>query len=288
MRRLMHPELIEIGYMNPGRWRHIAEVYAELGMLPKNFSLEGFVYSKDAGSDLVWLYRGLGAAALALLAAAALALTQRARNRQLRREIASRKAAEQSLLEANASLQRRIEEIGVLQEQLRELAMRDALTGLYNRRYLADALARELARAARKGDPVSLVAIDIDRFKELNDAHGHPAGDAVLVATAKLLAEQIRGGDIAGRWGGEEFILVLPGMPLSGATERAEQFRARFARWKTTFEGVELSATLSAGVAAYPEHGDSSEELLIAADRALYRAKHSGRNRVCMAETVGA
>jgi diguanylate cyclase (GGDEF)-like protein len=288
MRRLMHPELIEIGYMNPGRWQHIADVYAELGMLPRNSRLEGFVYRKDAGVDLVWLYRGLAAAAILVLAVAVLAFLQRARNRQLHREIASRKAAERSLLEANAALQRRIEEIGVLQEQLREQAMRDALTGLYNRRYLTDALARELARTVRKGDPVSLVAIDIDRFKELNDAYGHPAGDAVLVAIAQLLAAQIRGGDIAGRWGGEEFILVLPGMPLASAARRAEEFRARFAEWKTPFNGFELSATLSAGVAAYPEHGDSSDELLVAADRALYQAKHSGRNRVCVAEAVKA
>ena len=97
MRRLMHPDLIEIGYMNPGRWQHIAEIYAELGMLPRNFRLEGFLYKKEAGPDLVWLYRGLGAAAIALLAIAVLAFLQRARNRQLHREIASRKAAEQSL-----------------------------------------------------------------------------------------------------------------------------------------------------------------------------------------------
>jgi diguanylate cyclase (GGDEF)-like protein len=289
IRRLMHPELIEIGYMNPGRWQHIAEIYAELGMLPRNVRLDGFVYRKEeAGPDLVWLYRGLAAAAIAVLAVAVLAFMQRARNRQLHREIASRKAAEQSLREANANLQRRIEEIGKLQEQLREQAMRDVLTGLYNRRYLADALARELARAARKSDPVSLVVIDIDRFKELNDAHGHPAGDAVLVATAQLLAEQIRGGDIAGRWGGEEFVLVLPGMPLASAAQRAEEFRARFASWKTVFDGVELSATLSAGVAAYPEHGATPDALLQAADRALYAAKNAGRDRVCVAETAQA
>jgi diguanylate cyclase (GGDEF)-like protein len=288
MRRLMHPELIEIGYMNAGRWQHIADVYAELGMLPRNTRLEGFLYKTEAGPDLAWLYRGLAAAAIALLAIGVLAFMQRSRNRQMHREIASRKAAEDSLREANANLERRIEEIGALQEQLREQAMRDALTGLYNRRYLADALARELARAERNSDPVSLVVLDIDAFKELNDTYGHPAGDAVLRAIARLLGDEIRGGDIAGRWGGEEFVLVLPGMPLASAARRAEQCREQFAACKTAFEGIELLATLSAGVAAYPEHGASPDELMQAADRALYRAKQSGRNRVCVAEVVAA
>jgi len=130
--------------------------------------------------------------------------------------------------------------------------------------------------------------LDLDRFKALNDTHGHPAGDAVLVALAKSLREHVRAGDLACRWGGEEFLLVLPNMPLAAAAARADALRARFAGVQTAVGAKTISATLSAGVAACPEHGASPAELIAAADAALYRAKGDGRDRVCAAAAPAA
>jgi len=259
MQRLMQPQLVEIGHSNPGRWSHIAGVYAELGMLPQGHAaaLDGLAFDPSPQVDLVWLYRSLAAALLALIAIVGLAGYQR----------------------------RQLGQIRALKARLEEQAIRDPLTGLYNRRYLDDALERELVRGQREGYPVSLVMLDIDRFKQLNDSHGHPAGDAVLVALAHSLRDQVRAGDLACRWGGEEFALVLPNMPLAAAVARADTLRARFAARRTANGGISLAATLSAGVAACPEHGASPAELVAAADAALYRAKELGRDRVCAAPT---
>jgi diguanylate cyclase (GGDEF)-like protein len=254
LRRLMQPELVEIGHSNPGRWGHIAQVYAEVGMLPPEPrpDFDGLFFDPSPQADLAWLYRGLAAAILAFLAIVAIAWHQR----------------------------RQLAQIRVLKTQLEEQAIRDPLTGLYNRRYLDDALERELVRAQREGYPVSVVMLDLDRFKALNDSHGHPAGDAVLVALAKRLREHVRAGDLACRWGGEEFLLVLPNMPLAAAAARADDLRARFAALHTAVGAREISATLSAGVAAFPDNGASPGELIAAADTALYRAKREGRDRV--------
>ena len=256
MYRLMQPELVEIGHSSSGRWRHISGVYAELGMLPLEHSLDGLIFDPAAPqADLAWLYRGFAAALAAFLAIVAFAWYQGGQLAQIR----------------------------ALKARLEEQAIRDPLTGLYNRRYLDDALERELVRAAREDYPVSLVIADIDRFKELNDAHGHPAGDVVLQALARTLREQVRAGDLACRWGGEEFILVLPNMPLEAAAARANALRARFAATIHVANGRKIAATLSAGVAACPMHGVSSAALVANADAALYRAKRGGRDRVCVA-----
>ena len=257
MRRLMQPELLEIGYSNPGRWSHIASVYAEVGMLPPGPSLDGLVFDPVGDArDLTWLYRSLAAALLALIGIVALASYQ----------------------------WRQLAQIRALKTRLEEQAIRDPLTGLYNRRYLDDALERELVRAAREGYPISVVMLDLDRFKVLNDSHGHPAGDAVLVALAKTLRELVRAGDLACRWGGEEFLLLMPNMPLGAAAARVDKLRTRFgAMLIDTGRNKKVSATLSAGVAAYPEHGSNPAALIEAADAALYRAKRDGRDRVGIA-----
>ena len=255
--RLMQPQLVEIGHSSPGRWRHISGVYAEVGMLPKEHSLDGLIFDPTPPPpNLAWLYRGLGAALAALLAIGVFAWHQRGQLAHIR----------------------------ALQTQLEEQAIRDPLTGLYNRRYLDDALERELVRAGREGYAVSLVIADIDRFKALNDAHGHPVGDAVLQVLARTLRDQVRAGDLACRWGGEEFVLVLPNMPLEAAAARADSLRARFAAATLVVaNGKKISATLSAGVAASPAHGVSPAALVANADAALYRAKREGRDRVCVA-----
>ncbi len=285
MRRLMQPDLIEIGHINPGRWQHIAGVYAELGMLPKEYSLDGFILDPDPRPDLAWLHRGVAAAGVALLIAGVFAFRQVRANRVLQAEITKRTDIEAKLRQTNQEMTEQLSEIRSLQSRLEELAIRDGLTGLYNRRYLDDALERELARAQREGHPVSIALIDLDNFKQLNDTYGHQAGDAVLKSLSHLLAEQVRSSDIACRWGGEEFVLVLPNMPLSAAAERADGWRARFGEGGVRFGEFTLRTTLSVGVAAYPDQGTLPAQLLRAADEALYRAKTAGRNRV---ETAGA
>ena len=282
MRRLMQPDLIEIGHMNPGRWTHIASVYADLGMLPRSPSLEGFMFDRDL-RDVSNAYRWLGAAVIASLAITALAGWQLRANRLLRREARSREDAERRLRQANEKLEEGNANIRALLGKFEDLAFRDPLTDLYNRRYLDDALERELQRARRQSYPVSVLVIDIDRFKDLNDRHGHQAGDEVLKAFASELHKSVRADDLACRWGGEEFVLVLPTMSLEAATERADALRVALAAATVRYREVSLTATVSMGVATYPGHGQGAQELLGAADNALYRAKSDGRNCVRVA-----
>ena len=171
-----------------------------------------------------------------------------------------------------------------LRDALREMALRDGLTGLYNRRYLEDALNRELHRAERSGTPVSVVMIDIDQFKHFNDKYGHDAGDFVLSAVARAITKSIRPSDIACRYGGEELAVVLREADLECALERAEQMRLAIRDTNLTHLGQTLPApTASFGVAVYPANGTKPADLLKAADQALYRAKQDGRDRVCAA-----
>lgn len=187
---------------------------------------------------------------------------------------------EVELMAVNQTLQSNFQEIDVLHDQLREQANRDALTGLFNRRYLDSTLDRELARCKRDGQPLALIMIDIDHFKQVNDTYGHQAGDQILLKLGALLASMARAGDVACRYGGEEFLLLMPTMPLDAAVVRADELRTNFGDMVVPFGEFRLKATLSIGVSAYPGHGMSAEELIRHADKALYRAKHSGRNRV--------
>jgi len=184
---------------------------------------------------------------------------------------------------ANEHLLGQLAENRRLQEALREQANRDPLTGLFNRRYLDETLEREIARAVREGYPVTVMMLDIDHFKRLNDTYGHLAGDEMLRCAARQLTASARHEDIVCRFGGEEFAVVLPKMPIETARQRAELWRQQFADDTVTFGSFTLRATISIGVAAFPGHGRSRDELMDAADRALYRAKDNGRNRVELA-----
>jgi len=159
---------------------------------------------------------------------------------------------------------------------LREQAIRDPLTTLYNRRFLQDYLPRELLRAERDRKPLAVIMIDLDRFKQINDSSGHEAGDQVLVEMGALLKRHVRGSDIACRYGGEEFTVVLPGATLEGARRRSEEIRSAAKREHGSLHGI----TASFGVALFPAHAASADALLHAADRALYEAKGAGRDRV--------
>jgi len=196
------------------------------------------------------------------------------------RDITERKQAETQLDDANQKLEEELSQITALQENLRELSIHDSLTGLYNRRYLDETTERELSRAKRENYPVSVMMIDIDHFKDFNDSYGHKAGDAVLIAFSSLLQANIRQGDIACRYGGDEFVLILPGAQLQDAENRAEKIRKQLNSLSVKHETVDLIVKISLGLAIYPWHGSTVDEIIRAADTALYEAKQSGRDRV--------
>ena len=171
-----------------------------------------------------------------------------------------------------------------LRDRLRDQSIRDALTGLFNRRYMLETCTREFARAAREQQGVGVVTIDIDHFKKYNDDHGHDAGDAVLRAVGGCLETTFRNADVACRFGGEEFLVILPGATLEIAARRAEAFRRRVEALVVRHAEENLpKITVSIGVAAFPEAGDNPQLVLKAADEALYGAKKGGRNRVELA-----
>lgn len=172
-----------------------------------------------------------------------------------------------------------------LRETLRNQSIRDPLTGLFNRRYTEETMARELSRAGRVSEPVSVLMIDVDHFKKFNDTFGHEAGDVVLRELGLLLKRWTRSSDMASRMGGEELLVVLPSTSKADATAKAEALRAEIERLDVKHRGEPIGpVTASIGLASFPTDGTTSEELLRNADAALYRAKREGRNRVVGAE----
>jgi diguanylate cyclase (GGDEF)-like protein/PAS domain S-box-containing protein len=407
MRRLMQPKLVEIGYMNPGRWNHVAATYAQLGMLPASYSLDGFLFQAAQPTDWKPLYKiGIAAALIFLLAGVVVVVLirlnlrlsrevnerrqvqdelrrseQRFRtlvesaplamvtwdrqhrvtgwNRQARelfgwsegevlgrdfltfmipedasaavgkiveqaiergieshsvnsnltkdgrtievewhntivpgidgrpdsvlslaQDVTERVRSQATLQDVNIKLKQRLDDIHELQAQLREQVMRDPLTGMYNRRYLDDALPGEISRAIREQTPLALMMMDIDHFKRVNDTHGHQTGDEVLRMLADILRNEARRSDVACRYGGEEFVLLLPKMNIESTRARAERWRQMFAEMDVPSEAGTFRCTLSVGIAVFPDHGKSAEDLLRNGDRALYLAKALGRNRV--------
>ena len=160
---------------------------------------------------------------------------------------------------------------------------RDPLTGLHNRRHLAEQLERELGRAERDGYPVSLVMFDVDHFKEVNDTYGHGAGDEMLRAIAAELLEGTRRCDITCRYGGDEFVVVLPNARAQSARTRAERWRLRMHDVMKVIGDGRVDTTISLGVATFPENGATMDALVAAADRAVYASKSAGRDRVSVA-----
>lgn len=421
MQRLMQPELVEIGHMTEGRWQQIAQHYAELGMLPANTALNGFLYEDkpqklpnwvlplmavgvlfivlagffaiyfgrlnhrlgreianrcamemavqrseeryrmlaEQSKDVIWTLdlatmrftyispsverlrgftvpevmtqtiedaltpeslskvQAILAASLERLAAgdqsarfATTEIEQPHKNggivstevvtsilldeakqpyaiHGITRDITDRKATEAHLQEINAQLRTKLDEIELLQSALQEQAVRDALTGCFNRRYFDETLERELSRARREGYPLALLMLDLDHFKQINDTYGHQAGDGALKMLVDTLKPHIRQEDVFCRYGGEEFVILMPRMPLSIAADRAEYWRQMIAEICFVFGNFELRFSASIGVASYPEHGKVPDELTQFADLALYAAKNEGRNRVVVYEPPG-
>lgn len=207
------------------------------------------------------------------------------RNAQLRAVREKLRLGEQTLHASNKELEGKLAEIEVLQAQLQDQALKDPLTGLFNRRYLDTIVPHELARCGRDGTQLCVMMMDIDHFKRVNDTFGHQGGDEVLKSLARLLIDNVRASDVACRFGGEEFLLLLPNMTPSIAMQRAEQWRASFESTITASGNGEIKATLSVGVACFPDDGASLAELTRCADVALYRAKAEGRNRVVLCRT---
>jgi diguanylate cyclase (GGDEF)-like protein len=197
-------------------------------------------------------------------------------------DISRQKSAEFALQKANERLQSQLAEIQLLQDNLHQQAIRDSLTGLFNRRYLEETLERELARAARKNYPLSLLMLDIDHFKKVNDTHGHAAGDVVLQSLGNHLLLYTRKLDIACRFGGEEFVLVLAESDAASALKRAEEWRAAIEQMNVTHAAAAIRVTVSIGIAVFPQHAANMKDLLCAADQALYTAKKTGRNCVVL------
>ena len=180
-----------------------------------------------------------------------------------------------------AELAQRNREAALLREKLQEQAMHDKLTGLYNRHYVEEWFGLELRRAQRHGRPIAAIMLDIDQFKRFNDSFGHEAGDLVLRELAAVLRRFARKSDVACRYGGEEFLVLLPECPFDAARSKAEQLREEVAKLELRYDDQPLGpVTVSLGVAAFPDHAKESEQLLRCADEALYLAKQTGRNRV--------
>ncbi len=173
-----------------------------------------------------------------------------------------------------------------LKEALESQAMRDFLTGLYNKRYLNDYLKMEMSRAKRKKTKLAILMMDIDHFKNFNDQYGHETGDDILQEVGSFLKKHTRDYDAACRYGGEEFVIIMPGASVQTASQRAEILRQGVKTLSIVINNEIISGiNLSFGVAVYPDHGTTMENLLEAADQALYQAKKQGRDQVCIAST---
>lgn len=169
-------------------------------------------------------------------------------------------------------------------QALQNYAIYDSLTGLFNRRYMEETLKREISRVARNKEPLGLIMVDIDHFKHFNDSYGHAAGDMLLRSIGDFFKDRIRREDIACRYGGEEFVLILPGSSLDNTCRRAEQLHEEIKRVRVRHRGAFMSSVeVSMGVVVFSEHGTSAELLLESADKALYKAKSQGRNRIVVA-----
>ncbi len=195
---------------------------------------------------------------------------------------------ESDLARHNLENQKQAAEMAILNSKLHELATTDELTQLLNRRQGINRLQDQWENAARYKLPLSVILFDIDHFKKFNDTHGHAAGDAVLVSTAKRVKELIRTADFAVRIGGEEFLIVCPNTPCEGAMVLAERLREAIAEAFVSIDGNNLSAAISLGVAERDESMDLVDDLVKAADVALYEAKNTGRNRTCLHNPVAA
>jgi diguanylate cyclase (GGDEF)-like protein/PAS domain S-box-containing protein len=196
------------------------------------------------------------------------------------RDVSERKHAEQALRDANRRLEAQLERINELHAQMHEQSIRDELTGVFTRRHFVDVAQREMERVRQEGGALSLVMIDLDHFKAVNDAHGHLVGDVALKAVGHMLVATTRTEDLACRLGGEEFAVLMTDTDHATALARAETWRATLAATSVLADGIVLRLTASFGVATFPQQAGSLSDLLRLADHRMYRAKAQGRDSV--------
>jgi diguanylate cyclase (GGDEF)-like protein len=266
LKKLIMPDLVQLGHMNPGRWQTIANSYVQLGMATGPADLDEFIYSRKHETDHNLLYQVVIGALSALLLVGAVAWRFAHLTQHLRQEIKRRRQVEQALLNSNL--------------QLEHLANTDRLTGQWTRLKFEEVALHEIKRAERYGFPLALIFFDIDRFKLINDEHGHETGDYVLRGATQRIKAQLRESDCLCRWGGEEFIILMPHTDLEHAAVMAEKLRLLLVAEPLT---ERISVTASFGVTQW-QPGQGLRELVHCADQLLYRAKQLGRNRVeCVA-----
>lgn len=200
----------------------------------------------------------------------------------IKEDVTAQKESDAKLREAYDRLEEQMKEIQGLQDELREQAIRDPLTGLHNRHYLNEVIGRELSRALREGYPISFLLLDIDLFKSVNDSYGHATGDIVLKEIADQISEFTRVEDIVCRYGGEEFLVILPNTHDQDAFLIADRLRLSIQETKIKADGKDISVTISVGISQFPSHGHNEAQVIEAADKALYHAKHNGRNQVAL------
>lgn len=260
---LINHKLVAIGHMNPGRWRYIAERYMEFGLIHKDADLDDFIYEMSMSMTSVpaWVLPTVAAALALSLLLGSTAYRTHSLNVRLGAEITERER---------------------LQEELKRHASTDFLTGIFNRRRFQENLEDELARTQRTGVPSTLLILDLDHFKSINDDFGHPGGDEAIRKFAEITGGLLRRIDVFARLGGEEFGILLRDTPLEGALLTAERIRKTISAQPVAWEGQEISLTVSIGVTQLLEH-DDVPSAQARADEALYRAKNAGRNRTEMA-----
>jgi diguanylate cyclase (GGDEF)-like protein/PAS domain S-box-containing protein len=199
------------------------------------------------------------------------------------RDITDRKIAEENLRLKSKSLQKQIQEINLLHDQLRDLASRDALTGLSNRRMMNTILDQQFTLCQQFEQMFSIVIIDIDHFKNINDKYGHQVGDALLEEFGKCILASTRADDFSGRYGGDEILMAFQKMTVQQTLKKVEILQKKLGAIFILSENHRISTTVSIGIAAYPMHGNSVKKLINRADEALYIAKEKGRNQVVLA-----
>ncbi len=251
---LIRSDLVSVGYMNEGRWQHAVEIYQEAGALNANFDLKGFVYNPNPKKDFRWLYGSLVLSLIALLMIGGVVFYIARLNRRLKSSLS----------------------------QVSHMAHHDSLTGLPNRALFLDRLEQAILRSTRDQTRFALLFIDLDRFKDINDQHGHSVGDEVLKACCNRMLGSIRGSDSVGRIGGDEFVILLDHVgDTEGILEIAKKIQEAIAL-PVNHHGIKLNISVSIGIAVFPDDAKDDGNLLNRADLAMYQAKQSGGISICL------